>query len=252
MKLIEIKFQGTTRTYQIKNKYDFHKQIKNTLGLIPSQYYITDGFHLLPSDFNFDGPQKQYYYLYIRMKGGLGTKSILGPIINPIKEIGNAVKNIGKFFVLLVKVFVWFGQFIKWLFTDFLNPKFWLVDIFKSIVTILRLLILGTIDAIAGFVRKMVNMVFGPITNAFWGWTPENDKQKGSSSSSSSCKGQKCYSQPDTRVPIPVLLGTIVLPPMGLFMELGLKGWMNILICAILTLAYYFPGLIYALIILYC
>jgi uncharacterized membrane protein YqaE (UPF0057 family) len=248
MKLIEIKFQNTTRTYQIKDKHDFHHQIKQTMGLTPDQYYITDGFHLLPRDFNFDGSPRQRYHLYIRIKGGLNTKSILNPIVKPFKDIAGAVVGIGKFFVLLVKVFVWLGQFIKWLFTDLLNPKFWLVDIFKSIVTILRLLILGTIDAIAGFVRKMVNMVFGPITNSFWGWTPEEDKQN----KGQPCKGQKCYSQPDTRVPIPVLLGTIVLPPMGLFMELGLKGWMNIMICAILTLAYYFPGLIYALIILYC
>jgi uncharacterized membrane protein YqaE (UPF0057 family) len=249
MKFIQIKFLGTTRTYQIQNKYDFHKQINQTLGLTPSQYYITDGFRLLSSDFNFEGPDRQFYQLYLRIRGGgFGVKSVLGPIIEPIKDIGNAVKGIGKFFVLLIKVFVWFGKFIKWLFTDFLNPKFWLVDIFKSIVTILRLLILGTIDAIAGFVRKMVNMVFGPITNAFWGWTPNEDKQE----EGKSCKGQKCYAQPDTKVPMPVLLSTIILPPMGLFMELGLKGWMNIMICAILTLAYYFPGLIYALIILYC
>ena len=45
---------------------------------------------------------------------------------------------------------------------------------------------------------------------------------------------------------------TVILPPLGLFMELGIKGWINILMCAFLTLFFYFPGLIYALIILYC
>ena len=49
-----------------------------------------------------------------------------------------------------------------------------------------------------------------------------------------------------------VLLGTIILPPLGVFMELGIKGWLNILICALLTLLYYVPGLVYALILLYC
>jgi len=53
-------------------------------------------------------------------------------------------------------------------------------------------------------------------------------------------------------VPTSIIISTIFLPPLGLFMELGLKGWFNILICALLTFFYYFPGLIYALIIIYC
>jgi uncharacterized membrane protein YqaE (UPF0057 family) len=54
------------------------------------------------------------------------------------------------------------------------------------------------------------------------------------------------------KLPISIIMSTIFLPPLGLFMELGFKGWLNIAICAVLTLFYYFPGLIYALIILYC
>ncbi len=54
------------------------------------------------------------------------------------------------------------------------------------------------------------------------------------------------------KFPISIIITTIFLPPLGLFMELGFKGWLNIAICALLTLFYYFPGLIYALIILYC
>jgi uncharacterized membrane protein YqaE (UPF0057 family) len=64
--------------------------------------------------------------------------------------------------------------------------------------------------------------------------------------------GKRCFKQPQSKVAFPVIISTIILPPMGLFMELGLKGWMNLLLCSILTLCYYFPGLIYALIILYC
>jgi uncharacterized membrane protein YqaE (UPF0057 family) len=54
------------------------------------------------------------------------------------------------------------------------------------------------------------------------------------------------------KLPISIIITTIFLPPLGLFMELGFKGWLNIAICALLTLFFYFPGLIYALIILYC
>ena len=54
------------------------------------------------------------------------------------------------------------------------------------------------------------------------------------------------------KLPISIIITTIFLPPLGLFMELGFKGWLNIAICALLTLFFYFPGLLYALIILYC
>jgi len=249
MKLIEIKFSGTRRTFYITDKLDFQKQIKDAFALRPHQYYLTDGYRLLPKSFNFEGPYQQSYFFFIRTKGGgFPGGDILKPITGPIKGILDAVVGIGKFFIMLFKVALWLGKVFAWVFTDFLNPKLFLVDIATSIITVLRIMILGVIDAISGFFRKMVNMIFGPITKSFWGWTPPGDKQ----TKGKKCKGQKCYAQPDARVPIPVLLGTVVMPPMGLFMELGLKGWMNILICAILTLGYYFPGLIYALIILYC
>ena len=252
MKLIEIKFLGTKRSFHIQDKKDFQKQIYESYQLKPEQYYLTNGYRLLPFDFNFEGPYQQSYFLFLKIKGGFGLgggmSGILDPIIDPIEGIWKSVAGIGDFFVKIFQVFLWFGEFLKWLFTDFLDPRVFLVDITRSIVTVLRIIVLGVLDGIAGFVRRMVNIVFGPITGAFWGWTPPDEKK----TKGKSCKGQKCYAQPDARIPIPVLLGTIILPPMGLFMELGLKGWLNILICAILTLAYYFPGLVYALIILYC
>jgi uncharacterized membrane protein YqaE (UPF0057 family) len=56
----------------------------------------------------------------------------------------------------------------------------------------------------------------------------------------------------ESGLPLSVILLTVLLPPLGLFMELGLKNWINIALCALLTMFYYFPGLIYALIIIYC
>ena len=63
---------------------------------------------------------------------------------------------------------------------------------------------------------------------------------------------KKCYKTPDGTVPFSVVIATILCPPVGVFMEYGLMGWFNILIAALLTLMFYFPGLIYSLIILYC
>lgn len=40
---------------------------------------------------------------------------------------------------------------------------------------------------------------------------------------------------------------TILFPPFGVFMAKGLKGMKQIIICSILTMCFYFPGLIYAM-----
>jgi uncharacterized membrane protein YqaE (UPF0057 family) len=34
-------------------------------------------------------------------------------------------------------------------------------------------------------------------------------------------------------------------------MDLGMTGWMNIFICALLTVLFYLPGLFYALLVIY-
>lgn len=45
------------------------------------------------------------------------------------------------------------------------------------------------------------------------------------------------------------IVAIILCPPLGVFMSYGLQGILKILICAGLSLLYYFPGLIYALLI---
>ena len=49
------------------------------------------------------------------------------------------------------------------------------------------------------------------------------------------------------------LLITILCPPLGLFLHLGINGWFYILVCAFLTIRlYYFPGLIYSIMHIIC
>jgi uncharacterized membrane protein YqaE (UPF0057 family) len=43
---------------------------------------------------------------------------------------------------------------------------------------------------------------------------------------------------------------TIMIPPMGVFLARGLSAWFNIGICAFLSLINYYPGLIYAIIVI--
>ena len=65
-------------------------------------------------------------------------------------------------------------------------------------------------------------------------------------------KGQKkCYKTKPGEIPISILIMTVLCPPIGIFMQYGLSYWINIIICAMLSLAFYFPGLFYALLLLY-
>lgn len=43
---------------------------------------------------------------------------------------------------------------------------------------------------------------------------------------------------------------TLMLPPMGVFLSRGISSWFNIIICGLLCFIKYFPGLIYALVII--
>ena len=45
------------------------------------------------------------------------------------------------------------------------------------------------------------------------------------------------------------IVALIICPPLGVFMSYGLRGFLKILICSGLSLLYYFPGLIYGLLI---
>jgi uncharacterized membrane protein YqaE (UPF0057 family) len=45
------------------------------------------------------------------------------------------------------------------------------------------------------------------------------------------------------------IAATIICPPLGVFMAFGLKAYMRIFLCCVLSLAYYIPGLVYALLV---
>ena len=61
-------------------------------------------------------------------------------------------------------------------------------------------------------------------------------------------KPMRCYKGIGTTGYINII-STIICPPLGIFMSYGLSGWFKILICCALTLLYYVPGLIYALLV---
>jgi uncharacterized membrane protein YqaE (UPF0057 family) len=166
--------------------------------------------------------------------------SIGGAFKDVGKSITSAFKPLIDFFVFLFDIIIWLFEVIGWLVMDILNPNVWIEDAIMGAFVGLQIVGASLMDVCITFIREIFNRVFGPFATGIWG-----DEYEEKSDS-------KCYAAPDCSVPYPVLLATVILPPLGVFMELGLKGWLNILICAILTLVYYLPGLIYALILLYC
>ena len=114
----------------------------------------------------------------------------------------------------------------------------------------------STIIVIFNIFKRVVNYVGDNILNSVFGWdnTPDsnNKEDKQSGYFQDECNDNKCYAAPDGTVPFPVIIATILCPPVGVFMEYGLTGWFQLIICAVLTLVFYFPGLIYALILIYC
>lgn len=181
--------------------------------------------------------QKEDFYIF---DSANPLKEITDPIVKMAVGIGKLAMKIPEFIMLLVKIILWLFDVVIWFFKDFLNPMVWIEDVIQGVFVGFQIMLASIMDACISFVREIVNRILGPMANGLWGDDyPNKDKSK-------------CYKMPDCSVPYPVLLGTIILPPFGVFMELGLKGWLNILICAMLTLAYYVPGLVYALILLYC
>ena len=230
--------------------YCLNKFILNKLNIpIKYQTLIYGGKTLNKDSFlgDYDLQNGSLIDLSIPIKGGLLG---IDDVINFFKDIWGAMKAIGKFFgktiplgiLDIVKIIYWIFKLILWFVTDILNPVIWVEDGAKGIFNVIIIIIMGMVEIVLGLIREVFNYILEPIFSSFWGHGNNNKVGK--------CK--KCFSTRAGKLPFSVIIGTILLPPLGVFMELGISGWINIVVCVLLTLAFYFPGLIYALILLTC
>ena len=183
-----------------------------------------------------------------KIKGGDGLIGMFSSII-----------QIGKVFIFLIDLIMWILKFIVW-FIFFVGwlIKFLTVDLVTDFTNGMLLIIISIFkipfDLIISLVAYFTNSIGGWMTS-IWGWDQsnltKNDKQSNYFKSMDRNKGKKCYLTNSNTVPFSILLGTILCPPLGVFMNLGVSGWFNILICILLTLLFYIPGLYYALIVIY-
>ncbi len=194
-------------------------------------------------------------------------EEFIGPVIEPLLVIVGVIVKIIKIITFIIQAIVWLIQFFIWFIVDFCNPFNLAADFIGGIAKLTKLFFAAVSDAIAGVFKYFFNYLLTPIFSGFWGWdnvldasqkeailkAAKEEKNNPSGLVKSNCHGPgvKCFRTTDGHVPFTITLATILLPPMGVFMEFGLTSWINIIICGILTLAYYFPGLIYALVLIY-
>ena len=190
---------------------------------------------------------------FISLKGGGlgGIGKAVSAIGDFLKMIADAVVGIYNFIVKFVKIIIALFNFLVWLFkfvwfliSDVFNPLNLIEDITSGSLNISKSLINTMIILIKKFGRYIVNNILNPFVKNIFGndFNHRENKNDGNS---------KCYKTKEDNVPIQILIATILLPPLGVFMRFGLASWANILISGTLTILFYFPGLIYALIMIY-
>ena len=176
-------------------------------------------------------------------------------------DLFDGIIQMAKFFFKLydlikwiINFIIWVVFFIIWLFTDLLNPKNFAQEFFNSLMILLVTICRLPFDILLALFTFSVNIIGGWM-QGFWGWDQSSltqlDRDSNYFHKINKINGKKCYLTNTNKVPFSIILGTILCPPIGVFMDLGVSGWLNIIICALLTLLFYIPGLTYALLIIY-
>ena len=207
--------------------------------------------------------------VFFRLKGGFFQEILDGivyffdqilfnPILYPLLAVVKLIELVfWKIPIYLIKLLIWGFRFMAWFITEVCSPQ-QLVDDFGTIITTLVFSIVSAIfDVIKFLIKKVVNTVGPTIFNGFWGWDQVQDSQFDREQAAyfdpeNNRFTQKNYTDSNNKIPTSIIIGTVIFPPLGVFMEYGLSGWVQIMISGFLTLCFYFPGLIYALICLYC
>ena len=174
------------------------------------------------------------------------VNAILSPIEEPIGDIISFFSEFGKLIAAISKGIVWFIMFVIWFFTDLLNPYNLATDFLGSLSRITRFVMLGIVDVLFSLVRAGFNVFGDSVMSGVFGFSPDD---KGDDKD---CNDMKCIETDYRQVPFTIIICTILMPPLGVLMEFGLSYWVNIIICGVLTLMFYFPGLLYALVLIYC
>ena len=255
-----------------------NKFIQDKTGLSENQYWLSSGNKKILKDYRLT--HYDTIEVNLRLKGGFdfsdiidavqdavlsAIDSMLSPIKGPILDIIKMLLNLVKLLSLIVKFFIWVFMFIIWFFSEFLNPYNLVTDFLGSLSRLIRVIMIMMGDIIFGLFRTGLNLFGESVFTGLLGWDDQskekyfkrknrknnNNNNNDNSDNNDNCEDSNCYHTDYRNVPFSVIISTILMPPLGILMEFGIKYWINIIICGMLTLMFYFPGLIYALILIY-
>lgn len=154
-------------------------------------------------------------------------------VLSPISAIFKPFIVITETIINLVKLLVKIVLIIPKLFETFMlimQPTKLLKDIFYGITIGLKTILFAVLD-----------ILFGKLTTMFNINTEVNSKND---------KDIKTKSAVCAKPNLLTFILLVLCPPLAIFTQQGLKGLFHVLVTAFLTCIYYFPGLIYASLIL--
>ena len=161
----------------------------------------------------------------------IAEQSTLIPIVPPLILLGIALALFGEILIMIIKQF---PKILK-LIISISDPEIFLRDIIFGIFSGIQLVAMTLKDLIEGIVDKIMSKL--GISDDFFG-TSEGSSEYYDPNS------VKCVKTSFLKYVI-----LIVCPPMFVFMHKGFDGWMYILLDIAFTFMFYFPGLLYAILI---
>ena len=152
-------------------------------------------------------------------------------IIAPIIILGIVIVIFGE---VLLKIIIQFPKLLRMM-VNLTDPELFLRDVVFGIFSGIQLVAMTMKDLIEGMVHKIMSKL--GISDDIFGTSQGNSKYYDPNA-------VKCVKTSFLKYVI-----LIVCPPMFVFMHKGFEGWMYILLDIALTFMFYFPGLMYAILI---
>ena len=171
----------------------------------------------------------------------------LGGLIEAVVGVADIFVGLANLVVLFVKMF---AEIIPAAVTIF-NPVQLLNDIITGIFLGIKVVIVGVADIFTSGPQFAYDKCKDAGEGIFGYRRSRNSdgKLNAAKEIEKASKDKRLCMQPATFI----LLITMLCPPLGLFLHLGIQSWFHILVCAFLTVKlYYFPGLIYAIMHMLC
>ena len=160
------------------------------------------------------------------------------PMIIPMIAIGIAIALFGEILFNLLKFVPYFLKLALKIF----NPDIFIRDLLFGIIMAVTMIAGAITDNIKMLITTIFRSIFGNETGGLFGQGKQKDPKTGKYYYPSQVKCKK----PPKIIHYIIL---ILCPPFYIFLKKGLNGWIYILIDILLTLIFYFPGLVFALIV---